>query len=315
MGILAGLLTWARPGVAQPQILNAIAVRVGQEVITLQEIHTFIGPELQLLERQYGGRPEILRQKMREAEKAAIEKLIENKLILNDFSSSGFSIPEKVIEDTVRDRIRTGFGDRATLMKTLQARGITYEDFRKEVREDIILRAMRRHHIPQNIVISPSRISEYYESHKDDFKQEERVKLRMIMITQPEGAVPDSAAKKATEILFKLDEGASFEEMAKQFSQGSQAAEGGDWGWVERKTLRQDLADVAFQLSPGQRSGVIATPTACFILKVEDKKFSDFKPLVEAREEIEKILQEEEQERLHKRYVERLRKKALVIYY
>ena len=76
--------------------------------------------------------------------------------------------------------------------------------------------------------------------------------------------------------------------------------------------MRKELADVAFQLKPGQRSGVIETPNAFYIMLVEDRHAAHVKDLSDVRDEIEKILLEKEHERLQKQWIEKLRKKTFV---
>jgi len=114
--------------------------------------------------------------------------------------------------------------------------------------------------------------------------------------------------KLAGEILSKIKEGAAFGDMASIYSQGSQREQQGDWGWVDRSVLRKELSDVAFSLDVGQTSGVIDTPEAVYLMRVEDKRPAHARPLSEVREEIEKIMTAEEQARLDPRLdVTRLR--------
>src|SRR6185503_17489383 len=61
----------------------------------------------------------------------------------------------------------------------------------------------------------------------------------------------------ASEIQAKLDQGASFEEMVRLYSNGSQREEGGDWGWLDLAKLQKGLADVASLLKKGERSDII----------------------------------------------------------
>src|SRR6185503_15091841 len=101
-------------------------------------------------------------------------------------------------------------------------------------------------------------------------------------------------------------------EMARVYSQGSQASEGGDWGWVEKKVLREDLAKVAFSLKPGARSEPIETPSGVYLMYVEQAETAHFRSLSEVRDEIENTLKAEETKRLRKQFVDRLKKKSFV---
>ena len=128
----------------------------------------------------------------------------------------------------------------------------------------------------------------------------------------------DSRRKLAEEILAKLDEGDSFESLAKVYSEGKEARDGGDWGWVGRGDLLKDLGNVAFSLQAHQHSRVIEMPAAgdftggYYILMVEDVKPARVKPLNEVRDEIEKILLQEQRAKLQDNWVKGLRVKAYI---
>src|SRR5262249_30710501 len=147
--------------------------------------------------------------------------------------------------------------DRATLTKTLQAQGITYESYRQQIRDDIIYNYMRQKNVSSAVLVSPAKIERFFAMNESQYKLGDQVKLRMIVLKNPSPSGNDEVRKLAQEILTKIDEGASFSEMASIYSQGSSAAEGGDWGWVESKVLNKGLSEIAFGLKPGQRSSVI----------------------------------------------------------
>ena len=244
----------------------------------------------------------------------SLEQLVERQLILRSFDVDGYQLPEDVVDQLVQDRIRERFGDRVTFIKTLQAQGMTVEQFRKEVRDQYIIQALRQKNVSQEIVISPYKVETYYHAHQDDFKLEDQIKLRMIVLnkTSPDDT---NTVQRANEILAEIKKGAAFQEMASVYSEGSQKSQGGDWGWVERSVLRKDLADVAFSLKPGQVSGVIETPESVYLMLVEQTKPAHAKPLTEVQDEIEKTLRTQEQARLEKQWIEGLKKKTFIRYF
>jgi peptidyl-prolyl cis-trans isomerase SurA len=235
-------------------------------------------------------------------------------LILRDFDVEGYQLPEDVVDQLVQDRIRERFGDRVTFIKTLQAQGMTVEQFRKEVRDQYIVQALRQKNVSSEIVISPYKVVTYYNSHQDDFKMEDEIKLRMIVLnkTSPDDT---NTVQRANEILSEIKKGASFQQMASVYSDGSQKSQGGDWGWVERSVLRKDLADVAFSLKPGQMSDAIDTPNSVFIMLVEKTRPAHVRPLREVRDDIEKTLLTQEQARLEKKWIDGLKRKTFIRYF
>jgi peptidyl-prolyl cis-trans isomerase SurA len=305
--------------VAQAELINGISAVVNDSVITYDQVERGIAPLDDLLVRQYHSQPAVLEQKRQELRTRQIEELVERQLILAEFKRAGYNLPESFIDDTVRDEIRKNFyGDRARLTKTLQSEGMTYETFRQQQRDDIIVRELSRMNIsPEKILISPFKIEQYYKDNQDKFKVGDQVKLRLIVINQPEGAEPGTAKKIAGEILKKIDNGASFAEMASIYSDSSQRAQGGDRGWIEKdKTdLKKELVDAAFSLKAGRHSKVIEFPQACFLLQVDEVKPAHVRSLAEVRDDIEKTLKDQEAARLHKKWIDRLKSKSYVRYF
>jgi parvulin-like peptidyl-prolyl isomerase len=217
-----------------------------------------------------------------------------------------------VVDDLVQDRIRERYTDRVTLMKTLQGLGETFEQFRQDVRDQYIVSALRSKNIAQEITISPYKIESYYQAHPDDFKVEDQIKLRMIVLNKTSPADTNTPAL-ANEILSKIKAGATFQEMASVYSQGSRPKESGDW--YDRSALRKELADSAFARKPGEVSDVVETPDTCYLILVEQTRPAHVKPLSEVRDDIEKNLRAQEQTRLEKEWIDRLKAKTFILYF
>src|ERR1051326_7193255 len=216
-------------------IANAIIVAVNDAIITSQEIDQAILPQEELLLRQYPPDAPEYRRRLQQLWNEGVTNLVTRRLILHEFKTAGGIIPDNYIEDKIRERIHDHYGDRVTMTKSLQARGITFETWRQQTREEIIIEIMRYQNISSDkIIISPQRIETFYAQHLDDFKLDDQVKLRMIVLTRPVDGSTSDTLKLGLEILAKIDAGAPFAEMAGIYSQGSQRKEGGDWGWRQR---------------------------------------------------------------------------------
>lgn len=296
----------------EAEMVDGIEAVVHDSIITMQEVQGLTDPYVKDLSMQYGDNPDVLQQKILDVAKQNREQLVERQLILHEFETAGYNLPESIIDQQLDDYIKSKYGDRVTLTKTLQQEGITFEKFRQQYRDRFIVEEMRYKNINKEIIISPHKIEAYYLDHKNDFKEEDKVKLRMIVLTNAPDTDTTKTRKLAEEILGRLNSGASFGEMASIYSQGSQQKEQGDWGWIDRSVLRKELGDVAFTLKPGERSGVIETPGAFYIMLVEDKHLAHVKDLSEVRDDIEKILLEKERERLQQQWIDKLRKKTFI---
>ncbi len=311
LGLAAGASLCA---VAEPVVIDGVKGVVSSRVVTFSEVEDYSRPAADALRRQYAAQPDVFQQKLDETLNDSLEQLIENDLILRSFDTDGYKLPDSVVDELVQERIRDRFGDRITFMKTLQAQGLTVEQFSRQVREQYIESALRNQNVQKEIFISPYKIENYYLAHPDEFRAEEEIKLRMIVL--PKTAPDDTnTLRLAREIQSKIKEGAPFAEMAAIYSQGSQQHQGGDWGWVQRSVLRKELADVAFALTPGVVSDLVDTPDTCYLMLVEDKHPSHVRPLTEVATGIENNLRLKEQARLQKDWIEGLKKKTFIRYF
>ena len=298
---------------SEPVMVNGIAARVNDAIITFQQIEGEMDEPERLLRSQLRTQPEALIQRITQLRNDTVELLIERLLILDDFNTNpNYKLPESVIEEVIRRRIRDKFGDRARMIKTLEQQGTKLETFRQRIKEEIIVNAMEFKNVSSAIVISPYKIETYYGLHLEDMKVEDEVKLRMIFLANKTDRDVQATKNKAEEILSRIKAGAPFAEEASTNSDDAYKAEGGLRPAEDRKTLREDLAKVAFSLKPGELSDVLELPEGCYLMKVEEFHPAHTKALNEVRAEIEKSLEAAQRQRLRKQWIERLKAKAFI---
>jgi len=305
---------------AQAELVSGVSIVVNDDVITRGEIMDMVAPKVQMLYSLYANDEQRFEEEKRKVYDQQVEELVQRKLILHEFTASGYvtNMLESFIDDQIKKNIqRDYYGDRARLIKTLQAEGLTYEMYRRRERETFIVNYMAFQNVdaPKKTLISPLKIEQYYKDHQDAFKVDDQVKLRMIVINQPADGSPGEAKRIAGEVLAKIDSGVPFGEMAGIYSSGSKRTEGGEYGWHDRSFFKPELAQVAFSLKAGQHSGVIDLPEACYILMVEEVRPAHVSSLTEVRSDIERTLRTGERERLRKQWIERLEKKSFIHYY
>jgi peptidyl-prolyl cis-trans isomerase SurA len=314
--LLVAGLPMAPTAQAEPRLINGIAALVNEKVITRLDIEKAVSAQdEQTLIRLYGRQPEVLQQKRLELRQDALDQLVERELILHEFNSAGYQLPDSIIEEYTRGIIRQRFGDRLNLIKELQAQGQTFDSFRREVRDEYIIRAMRQRHVSSSVIISPYKIKNYYQENSHLFRVDDQIRLRMIFLANRPDRPPAMTLRLANEILTRLKAGASFEEMATIYSDGSQRVEGGDWGWIEPTKLNEDLAQVALTLQPGDLSEVIELSNGAYLMRLEDIRAAHIQSLHDVREEIEKTLLMLEHQRLQKQWIDRLKSKSFVNYF
>ena len=292
---------------------NGIWAIVNSKVITKYQVERNAAAAVDLIRRQYGGKPDY-RDRVYEAYTNSLKQLIDREMIANDFESSGFKLPETIVDEYVRNRMKEMFGDRSEFIKTLKAEGKSLEQYKEEARQRIIVGALEEKNVGKATIVSPLKLERYYEQRKEEFRLPDQIKLRVIEIGISAAPTPEARRKLAEEIRAQIVGGASFSEMASVYSTGSQRAAGGDWGWADRKNLRKSMADVAFALEPKQVSQVVEDGESFFLFLVEEKRSEHYRTLADAevRDKLEKELLLDERKRLQDRYVKRLEEKTFV---
>lgn len=295
-----------------PEVIDGIAAVVNGDIITYSQVRNLVGPREKLLRSQFTG--EELVKNVKLAREAALRDLIDRQLIIQAFKKENFQIPDHYVDQRMHEIIQENFGgDRNTFIKTLEAQNYTLGEFKKMETERMIVQAMRSKNVRREMVASPVKIEEYYKAHRDEFTAKEQVKLRMIMIPAHASDGNASAQKSmAEEILAKLTGGAEFDRMAQIYSEDSSRELGGDWGWIERKTLAGPLEKAAFGLPAGKVSNIIEFSNNFYILKVEERRGGATRSLASVRDEIEKKLLQQEAQNLQEKWIASLRSKAFI---
>ena len=291
---------------------------MNKDVITISQVRELIGSRERSLREVYSGTD--LANKVKEMRLAALKDLVDRQLIIQEFrkmQEKGANIPDYVVDDRVQTIIRQEFGgDRSAFVRTLQAQGYSVTRFKEIEKDKIVVQAMRQAKVNEDFVISPNQIQAFYNKNKAAYALPEQVKLRMIVLREGKGTdIPggENKAQTADEIRQKLVAGAEFPRMAEMYSEDEGTRDsGGDWGWIERNTLNEQLSSVAFALRPGQVSPVVKIGDSYYILLVEAKKNASVKPMSDVRDEIEKNLIQQERMKVQQRWIDTLRAKAYI---
>jgi peptidyl-prolyl cis-trans isomerase SurA len=314
--LLTGTLLAPSLWAADAQVIDGIAAVVNGDVITFSQVQEVSGPREKTLREQFSGQELI--DKIKEARLAALGDLIDRELVLQEFRKKEYHIPDYAVEQEIAGIIKDDFqGDRQAFIRTLTAQGFTLNRFREVQRDRITVGAMRQNNVKGNFNPTPQEVEAYYQTNRQEFATPEQVKLRMIVLNADplDANSTDNTKKMAEEIRQKVKDGGDFATMAKTYSMDGTAESGGDWGWVDRKTLNQDLTNVAFSLSAGQVSNAVQIGDSFYLLFCEAKKTSNFIPLNEVRDGIEKKLEQAQRQKATQRWIDSLREKAFIKIY
>ncbi len=148
----------------------------------------------------------------------------------------------------------------------------------------------------KDAAVSDAEVQSYYDEHRAEYDKPEQVHARHILFRFAPNATEDEKAKVRThaeEVLAKVKAGGDFAALAKQYSEDSSAAQGGDLGSFSRGKMVPPFEQAAFSLAPGQTSDLVESQFGLHIIKVEGKEDARTQPLDEVRPQIvEKLRQQ-----------------------
>ena len=325
------LLMWATmafclvPAARGQLLADGIAAVVNDKVITYVQINQQVAETEKLLRQNLQG--EELFQRVKEAKLNVLRALIERELIIQDFKSQGGFIPETYTTERINDVIRDEYGgDRVAFIKTLYERGVTMQKYKDEIQDNAIVGYMRNKNVVQTVLVSPYQIEQYYQQNLRLFQQDEQIKVSTIVLRKSlfpsqktvdgKQVTYDPQEEISKEILYKLDTGGDFADLAKSYSEAGNKDDGGELGWVTQNgktAIRSDLWDAIAKLEPGQHTDVITTADGLYyIVQVEDRKKTAMTPLEDVRAQIEQTVIGEESQVRQQQWLDSLRAKAFI---
>ncbi len=295
--------------VARAEVVDRIVVVVNTEVITQGEIDRVLEPVYEQYRSTYYGNELIKR--LETARKRVIDQLIDDRLILSEAKKLNVEVPDKDIETRLQET-RKRFPSDEAFEEKLNQENLSINDLKKRFKEQIMVRKLIDQKVGSRISISPVEVNDYYFKHISDFMEPEEVKLRNILIRHRKGDDDIKAKELADEVLVRLKAGGDFGGLARQYSEGPNASEGGLMGYVKRGDLLPPIEEVVFNLQEGALTDVIATPLGYHIFKVEEKKDSKTLSLSETRREVEDAIYREKAGSRIKGWIETLKKNAYI---
>jgi peptidyl-prolyl cis-trans isomerase SurA len=258
--------------------VEEIIARVNDQIISRSDYDRAM-KELDQEARQHGATEE----QIAAAQKDMLRNLIDQQLWLSKGKELGITGETGLIKRLDEIRKQYHLESLEDLEKAAKEQGVSFEDFKANIRNGIITQEVMRQEIGKLVQFTPGEAERYFEKHKQEFVQPENVTLAEIMVstgtpapsvTEPGGVQPDDPAKlaaakaKADDLEAKLHAGGDFGQLARTFSDGATAAQGGDLGQYKRGELAKVIEDQTFALKSGQYTAPIRTKQGYVILKV-----------------------------------------------
>lgn len=270
-----GLLTLAGGACAQQKgvTLEEIVARVNNEVITKGDLdHAESQLRTEAQQDCPACTPQQLDDKVAAQQKDVLRDLIDNSLLVQRAKDMGISVETDVVKRLDEIRIQNNIASMEDLETQVTKSGLDFEDFKSNIRNQLLQQEVIRKEVGSRIIVDHAQVQKYYEDHKSEFVHPEQVAVREIFVST-EGKSDEEAAalrKKADGLLQRVKNGDDFGELAKRFSDGSTAKQGGDLGVFEHGQLAPNLEALVFKLQRKDVTDVIPTKTGFLILQVEE---------------------------------------------
>jgi len=294
------------------EIVDRVIAVVNDDVITQYELDSTV--ELILKRNEQNIRPEDRERITAEARKALLDRLIEDLILRQEARRLGIAVREEELTSTIQEALAKRNLSIDTLQEALIKDGTNYEKYREAMRSDMIKTRILQREIRPRVSVTNEEIGAFYQEHRDEYEGKLRVRLLMIALPVPAGS--DEAAQavqrtKAEAILKRIRAGEYFEALANENSMGQQRA-GGDIGYVEKGSMNPIIEEVAFNLKPGEVSGVIETPQGFYIIKALDKRGGGSLSLKATRAEVDERIFNEKMDKKYTEWLAEKRQKAHV---
>jgi peptidyl-prolyl cis-trans isomerase SurA len=291
-------------------VVEDVVVRVNDQIISRSDVERS-EEQLAQEDRQSNATPA----EAAERQKNMLRDMIDQQLLLSRGKELGINADAEVIRRLDEIRKQNKIDSMEDLEKAVRAQGLSYEDFKAKIRNDIIVQQVVRDEVGRRLQMTQAQEQAYYDAHKQEFEQPEQIRLAEILIPTAADATDAQVAQaqaKADDVAAKLKAGAKFEDLAKQYSGGSTAAQGGELGSFKRGGLAKVLEDQTYPLAVGESTAPIRTRQGFVILKVLEHQKAGIPPMKDVEPEIQQALYTQQMQPAIRAYLTKLREDAYV---
>ena len=297
---------------AYGEIYNRVVAIVNADVVTLYELDT-------RMKELTGMTPEALKRKSEgqyiDTRRKILERLIEEKIAIEKIQELEIKVQPKEVDATI-EKVKTDNKlTQEDLVAALKEQGQTYEQYRKMLKTELERMRLINHEVKSKIIIREEELKEYYDQHTDEFSTQGKVHLAMIFLKQEDPADPEESRalkQKARKIIQKIKAGEDFGKLAKEFSNGPGANEGGDLGVFKISELNQEMAATVKDLSSGEVGNPIIGSNGIQIIKVVEKDKGGEKSFDQVKNSISSTLYRKKLDQAYAEWIKDLREKAYV---
>nr|MBR9810457.1 hypothetical protein [bacterium] len=298
-----------------PQLVNKIAAKVNGDVITLNELMIKVAPSQSVLMSRYPRRGATFQRQLEELKAGILDELIDRAIIFTEFKDRVRSFPDYQIENEVKRVIQNVYnGDEQLFKKYLKATNLTRDQFKEQQRKELLVQIVRAQQFGDVAVPKEDELREEYG--RWSITNRDRAKdlgtYRRIYLHKSRGGGPFSQLKLAEDIVKKLKNGEDFNDLAKRYSNGSHAEQGGVWKNIPRTDLAMEFGTLLFETSGSEIMGPLEDQIGFNIVQVMERKLGPAKAFKEVREEIQRRVISDKKKSNYQKWMKKMRARAVI---
>lgn len=304
------------PRITRAEIVERIAAIVNNDVITLSELDEVIDGIHEEALRSMSD-PKERESKRDELRKDLLDQMIDQRILSQQYEKLQISASEKDIDDMVDAICRQNKISLDILKSELKRQGLTFTEYREQMRQHILQSKFIEQQIRPRISISEEDVKQLYTKQIGELTTQEVAELVGVLVVLPKGGSPEAieaARKKAATIQQQLMAGVTPGDIASGYSDGS-VTDLGNMGRFARGELMEPLNDAVFKLKQGEVTAPIETAQGLFIIRMESLRrqaASDAQPFEEVQEQLYQRFYNEQVENQLQIFVRNARKDAHV---
>ena len=308
-------------------VVEEIIARVNNEIVTRTE---YVRSRDQLKQEVQQQDPANADRAFAEKQRDVLRDLIDQQLLLEKGKDLGITGDTELVKRLDEMRKEMKLETMEELEKAAEAQGASYEDFKQNLRNQIVTQRVIGQEVGSHLAMNKDEVKKFYDQHKAEMERPEQVRLSEILIApktpaksgvdgKPEPpseaeteAALAAAQAKTQDLLDQIHKGAKFEDLAKKYSDGPSAKDGGDLSYFKRGTLSKELEDKVFALKAGEVTDVIRTKQGYVILEASEHQMAGIPTMKEVEPRIQDALYMQKLQPALRAFLTTLREEAFI---
>jgi peptidyl-prolyl cis-trans isomerase SurA len=274
-------------------VVDRVVAVVNEDIITLSDLQ----------------REDLKKSGAARDEHVVLEDLIDRKLQLSAAKRSGIEVTEPELAEALTDIMQRNRLDRKQFDAELAKDGLTYDQYRSELRDQITLSRVFNKYVRSGLSMDEAELRAYYERNQKLYAQPEEIRVRQIFIKQPDNATTAQAAvarERARTAYERARKGEDFVALVRELSESENAAAGGDLGFMRRDHALPEIEQATRSLKPGEIAGPLQSAGGYHIVRLEEVR-TPVTPFDRVKDEIQATLYQQKLDNTYRTWLQTLR--------